>query len=113
MVAAERDGFGALLKHYRAAAALSQDELAERAGLSVKAIGALESGARRTPHWATVRMLADALGLHEQARTTFEAAGHGHRAISAPKSLPLPLTPLIGREQLVSVACSMLQREEV
>jgi transcriptional regulator with XRE-family HTH domain len=36
-----RSGFGALLRRHRAAANLSQEDLAERSGLSVQAIGAI------------------------------------------------------------------------
>ena len=45
------------------AAALSQEELAERAGLSPRGVSDLERGARTAPRLETVRLLADALGL--------------------------------------------------
>src|SRR5205814_10660940 len=47
--------FGVLLHQYRTAAGLSQDELAELAGLSRLGISNLERGERRLPHPATVR----------------------------------------------------------
>ena len=60
--------FGAKLKRLRLAANLTQEELAERAGLTAKGIGALERGDRRRPYPHTVRALSDALGLSaEQA----------------------------------------------
>jgi transcriptional regulator with XRE-family HTH domain len=65
-MAATNDGpgvFGVLLHELRVAAGLSQEELAEKAGLSRRGISDLERGARRVPHPATVRSLADALGL--------------------------------------------------
>jgi tetratricopeptide (TPR) repeat protein len=49
--------FGAVLRRHRTAAGLTQEELAERAGLSVDAIGSLERGARRAPHQETVELL--------------------------------------------------------
>jgi transcriptional regulator with XRE-family HTH domain len=55
--------FGELLQDYRAAAGLSQKELAVRAGLSRRGISDLERGQRRVPHPATVRQLAEALGF--------------------------------------------------
>jgi predicted ATPase/transcriptional regulator with XRE-family HTH domain len=61
--AATRPHFGALLRQFRLGAGLTQQELAERAGLSVEAIGALERGARTRPHRDTVRLLARALAL--------------------------------------------------
>jgi DNA-binding XRE family transcriptional regulator len=41
--------FGALLRAYRLAAGLTQEELAERAGMSAKGLGALENGRRQAP----------------------------------------------------------------
>ena len=67
--------FAALLRRYREAAELTQEELAERAGISSKAIGALERGARRRPYPQTIRQLADALhlsGRTDEARALFE-----------------------------------------
>ena len=55
--------FGETLRTYRVAAALSQEALAARAGLSLRAVSDLERGARRAPRLETVRLLADALGL--------------------------------------------------
>ena len=66
--------FGALLLRLRAAAGLTQEQLAERAGLSPAAISALESGKRRTPRFATVELLAAALALDAQDRHELVAA---------------------------------------
>src|SRR5215212_10581026 len=66
--------FGDLLRRFRSAAALSQEDLAERAGLSRHGISDLERGARRVPHLETVRMLADALALSDSDRTALVAA---------------------------------------
>src|SRR5438270_412756 len=66
--------FGALLLRLRAAAGLTQEELATRAGLSAAAISALESGKRRTPRFATVEMLAAALALDTHDRHELVAA---------------------------------------
>src|SRR5919206_1063851 len=74
MVQARTAPFGNLLRRYRQAAVLTQEELAERAGLSVRGIKALEGGERTRPHRDTVRLLADALQLGGEARSTFEAA---------------------------------------
>src|SRR5260370_7651882 len=66
--------FGALLKRARLAAGLTQEALAERAGLSLRAISDLERGVNRTPHQDTFRLLADALQLAPAERASFEAA---------------------------------------
>ena len=58
-----RTSFGDLLRRLRSAAALSQEELAERSGLSRHGISDLERGARHAPRLETVRLLADALAL--------------------------------------------------
>ena len=55
--------FAYLLRHYRLASGLTQEELAERAGMSPVGIGALERGVRRRPQRATVDCLAQALNL--------------------------------------------------
>ena len=66
-------GFGDRLASRRQLAGLSQQELAERSGLSARSVGNLERGRVRWPHPDTVRRLADALGLHGQARDEFSA----------------------------------------
>ena len=55
--------FGTLLKRYRLAAGLTQEALAETAGLSRQGIADLERGARTQPRKETVRLLAEALHL--------------------------------------------------
>jgi DNA-binding XRE family transcriptional regulator len=55
----ESQSFGLLLRQHRLAASLSQEVLAERAGLSVNAIAALERGRSTAPRPATVLLLAE------------------------------------------------------
>ncbi|MBV9356705.1 MAG: helix-turn-helix domain-containing protein, partial [Chloroflexi bacterium] len=88
MHAAERAEFGALLRRYRAAAGLSQEALAERAGLSRRGIADLERGARAFPYGETVRRLADALGLDPVERAALLAAGHRPPSSTRPPSSP-------------------------
>ena len=77
--------FGDLLKRFRLAAGLSQEELAERAGLSPRGVSDLERGARTNPRTGTIRLLADALQLAETDRAAFLAAAQGH---ASPDSVP-------------------------
>ena len=74
--------FGELLKRYRLAAGLSQEELAERAGLSPRGVSDLERGARTQPRPGTVRLLADALGLGGDDRAAFVAAARRTSALT-------------------------------
>src|ERR671938_20743 len=69
--------FGALLRAHRLAAGRTQEELAERAGLSGRGVQDLERGVRRMPQPSTIRRLADALGLPAADRATLLAAGRG------------------------------------
>jgi len=67
--------FGTLLRRSRRSAGLTQEELAERAGLSVRGISDLERGLKHRPHRDTVQLLADALQLTGEDRSAFETAG--------------------------------------
>ncbi|MGY1804999.1 ATP-binding protein [Blastococcus sp. SYSU D00922] len=86
--------FADLLRGFRERAALTQEELAARAALTGKAVGALERGERRRPYPHTIRALADALGLDDADRSALSGA-----ARPAPAAvLPAPAVPLIGRD---------------
>jgi transcriptional regulator with XRE-family HTH domain len=70
-------GFGDLLRHLRAGAGLTQEELAEAAGVSPRGVSALERGVNRTARKDTAELLAGALGLAEPTRAVFVAAARG------------------------------------
>ncbi|MCB0994167.1 MAG: helix-turn-helix domain-containing protein, partial [Acidimicrobiales bacterium] len=57
------DSFGAALRRLRVAAGLTQERLAERAGVSAAGVAALEAGRRTAPRLNTVGLLCDALGV--------------------------------------------------
>ncbi len=93
------DSFGALLARLRRAAGLTQERLADRAGLSVRAISSLECGSRH-PRRLTVDRLAAALDLTaEQRNELLRAALHQRRPPSPVGAMlePGPAAPLIGR----------------
>ncbi len=72
---------GDLLRRYREIAGLSQEALAERAGLSARGLLYLERGGRR-PYPATLRRLADALSLTPPQREALTLASqHGGAAV--------------------------------
>jgi len=66
--------FGELLRLYRLAVGLSQEELGERAGLAVRTIANMERGRTARPHRRSVRSLADALALGECERDQLDKA---------------------------------------
>ncbi|MFN8594288.1 MAG: tetratricopeptide repeat protein [Thermomicrobiales bacterium] len=110
--------FAALLRQHRLAAGLTQEELAERAGLSTRGLQDLERGIRQSPRLESIRLLADALDLPAAARTALIAAARpaapGIGEVPATRSLvPIPPTVLIGREAEVAVVCDLLQRPGV
>jgi class 3 adenylate cyclase/transcriptional regulator with XRE-family HTH domain len=88
MAAPGEASFGGLLRRYREAAGLTQEELAEAAGLSADAISVLERGVRRAPHRDTVQLLARALALPEQDRTALEASVRRRRGPPRPGAPP-------------------------
>ena len=79
--------FAALLRQLRKAAFLTQEELAQEARLSSRAISDLERGLTRTTHRETARRLADALKLTGSLREHFEAAAQGRSWPSGSASL--------------------------
>jgi predicted ATPase/transcriptional regulator with XRE-family HTH domain len=114
--------FGELLRQRRLAAGLTQETLAERAGVSAKAISDLERAPDRTPRLDTVGLLADALNLDPAERAALLAAARpaaGGRPGPGPAAaartgrapaLPRPLTPLIGRDSVAAAVVRLLGR---
>ncbi|GAA3234627.1 hypothetical protein GCM10010532_072180 [Dactylosporangium siamense] len=80
--------FAVVLRRLRESRSLTQEELAERAGLTAKAIGALERGERRRPYPHTVRSLADGLALGDDDRAALVAAVPGRD--TTPRVGPTP-----------------------
>ena len=107
--------FGALLRAI-AAGPGCPEALAERAGLSVRAVSDLERGARRRPYPHTVRQLARALRLSAADRARLRgrrpAAGRRRRPAAAdaapPTNLPAALTSFVGRERELAEVARLL-----
>ena len=96
--------FGDLLRRYRLAAGLTQEELADQAGLSVRGLSDLERGARRAPRRETVQLLAEALHLSAAERTRLEAAARQREVPASGGSGPssassATVLPFVGRAQ--------------
>jgi tetratricopeptide (TPR) repeat protein/transcriptional regulator with XRE-family HTH domain len=117
--------FAARLNAFRRLAGLSQQELAERSGLSTRAISNLERARTRWPHPETLSRLADALQLDDEARRKLAAAA-GRRlartvtaapedkpppdggALMVPQQLPGPVRHFIGRENELAALTELL-----
>ena len=97
--------FGALLRRHRLAAGLTQEALAERAGLSARAVSDLERDGARLPRLDSLAQLGDALTLTAAERSALRAAARpvadaptssqqrrtdvgGETACTAPRSAP-------------------------
>src|SRR5689334_12415808 len=99
--------FGGQVRQRRRALDLTQEALAERAGCSSETIRKIEAG-RVRPSRQLAELLAVALAVPAAEQAGFVQAGRAaipgaHPALSptpdaGPGYLPLPLTPLIGRE---------------
>jgi len=114
--------FADLLRRHRAAAGLSQEALAESAGISARAISDLERGINLRPHRDTVELLAAALMLSPADCAGLEATvarRRGAQAVQAsPGARPAPAlpsepTPLLGRAQDVAAVRTLLERGDV
>ena len=113
-------GFGDVLRRLRAGARLTQEELAEAAGLSPRTVSDLERGVKRTARKDTAELLADALDLVGPVREVFVAAARGRvpaaevlaaraEALDAfAGNLPIQLSSFVGRrDDLAELAAAM------
>lgn len=101
--------FGDFLRFYRSRVPLTQEELAERTGLSTRAISDMERGRTLSPQFRTVQLLVRGLGLLEDEAAEFTALARASRVSAAQErpdfpfaapssSLPPVLIELAGRE---------------
>ena len=113
--------FGALLRAHRRRLPLTQEQLAERAGLSERTLRNLEAGRIRRPYPDTIRRLAEALNLTGEERQDFEAAARqvtldpspaaGSRSDPlgpAPYQLPPDVADFTGRSEQVALVRELL-----
>ncbi len=125
-----RTDISRLLRDHRIRAGWSQEELAERSGVSSRTIGLVENGARR-PRLSTITLLAEALGLDDSERekllttaaddpdddgdgntdsgTATAAAAAAGEASPTPDTLPYPAPGFVGRAAELAV---LLARED-
>ncbi|MFC3452151.1 ATP-binding protein [Amycolatopsis speibonae] len=105
----DKTAFGDFLRFYRLRVPLTQEELAERTGISVRSISDMERGRVRTPQRRTAELLVEGLGLAGKEASDF--ARSGRRGVVVPDeavpaeaprpvaaALPPHLTELTGRK---------------
>ncbi len=106
----------ALLRSHRRAAGLTQEDVADRSGVSVRTISDLERGVYRTARKDTARLLAEVLSLQGSALEQFMAVARGWANPAPepqrPSTLPL-IAPLVGREALVKAASELVDTPRV
>jgi predicted ATPase/DNA-binding XRE family transcriptional regulator len=117
--------FAELVREARLMAGLTQEELAERAGLSERGISDLERGLIRSPRRDTLALLVEALALpdHERRRWTalrqrlsmrlHPSRSDAESEIQPGANLPLPLTSFVGRKREQSDVATLLGRADV
>jgi predicted ATPase/DNA-binding XRE family transcriptional regulator len=108
----EPASFGEMLRRTRTAAGLSQEALAERAGLSAGTVQSLEQGQRRAPYRHTVRALLGALDVSESQAVRLEelAARARLRRRVTKTALPATLTPFVDRSDVDELVALLRDR---
>lgn len=101
--------FGAAVRRHRRRLGLTQEELADRTGLSVRGIGKLEAGRVGTARPATVRLLADVFGLTGPQRERFCAGvpeappQQTTTGLAVPAQLPPDVAGFTGRSEQLAL----------
>jgi predicted ATPase/DNA-binding CsgD family transcriptional regulator/DNA-binding XRE family transcriptional regulator len=120
----EKQSFGLWLKHRRVAFDMTQQVLAAQADCSARTIRQLEADGRR-PSRQLAERLALALGISSTARQAFVDFARG-RLLTTPSTLdgasatlaiehplPIPTSPLVGRDEIGRVLAELMLRSEV
>ncbi len=104
--------FGDVVRAYRRRLGMTQEELADKTGLSVRGIGRIEAGRIALPRARTLRLLADAFGLAGGERDRFchvvESKASSALARLGPAQLPTYLEAFVGRTEQLSRLDAML-----
>jgi predicted ATPase/DNA-binding XRE family transcriptional regulator len=111
--------FGTLLRQHRLRVGITQEDLADRAGISERAISDLERGLRRSPHDDTIRRLAEALSLSSGDLAVLRSVSRHPRRSLREESVPVvsaspvyhpPALPTrtIGRNSELRAICELL-----
>ncbi len=119
--------FGDIVRRHRRRLGFSQQELADRSGVTVRGLRKIESGQIGTPRPVTVRLLAEAFGLAGVDRDRFCAAAHPAlgdewigplaadpppAAAGIPAQLPTDVTGFVGRAGALRQLDALLEGAE-
>ena len=111
------DQLGDSLKKLRLAAGMTQEELAERAGISARTVSDVERGLRTAVHRDTGRRLATALGIEDEDLRAFDVLARGRQASPVPARpagrLPQVPTPFLGRTAELDTISAALAGSDV
>ncbi len=103
--------FGSLVRTYRLSSGFTQEELAERAGISARAVSDLERGLYLAPHRDTVLRLAAALGLTPDATQELETLVNRQRGPTQASGSTLAALPT-GTVTFLAAAWHVSDRSE-
>jgi predicted ATPase/DNA-binding XRE family transcriptional regulator len=108
---------GVVLRRLRAEVGMTQEELADRAGISARTVSDVERGLRVGVRPDTARRLASALGLGNAERARFGAVARGLSTAARPPAragaVPVPPTRLLGRFRELADISTHLQDPDV
>ena len=110
------DGLSTFLKKLRLSARMTQEELAERAGISARTVSDLERGLRTVVHHDTAQRLASALGLADEQQTRFDTLARGREEpplVPPAGRIPQVPTPLFGRSGELETISAILEGPDV
>jgi tetratricopeptide (TPR) repeat protein/transcriptional regulator with XRE-family HTH domain len=105
--------FGDLVRQRRTAAGLTLEDLADRSGLSVRAISDMERGRTARPRRSTVEVLSRALGLATPDEFISERSEGANRGepLTVPRQLPAA-RQFVGRFKEQAALSAMLSRAD-
>lgn len=101
-------GADGLVRVRRVAIGLTQEQLAEMSGLSVRAISDIERGVTRLPRRSSTSLLESVLGLAEPDQRTRPVGGAHDTGHAVPRQLPQTVWGFTGRVRELDVLNGML-----
>jgi tetratricopeptide (TPR) repeat protein/transcriptional regulator with XRE-family HTH domain len=114
-VGAPQPSFGEAVRVHRLRRRMSQDELSAVTGIATRSLRNIEAGRVAQPRGSTVRLLADAFGLHGPEREAFLAGmlRASPAAAAAPAQLPRDLAAFAGRTADLARLAEALERNSI